>query len=479
MLIVIAVVFVTTRQSRSNWQLLGVSALIGAYAIAVMSVGHLGLAQSVGVLLVGGPAQVLVIWLTWRLIETLEASTKHETGHARIQKALSTCSQALLSGSGEKPLEKALAALLDATDADYVYVDLNKVDVDGHVTWAIVADATGDNVPDGDSDFYQGDFTQLDSIPELMKSGRPARVRVADLQMPLRAKYEADDIVSELMAPILVKGKWVGTIGYTDFWRDDAWTEIEVDALMRAADMVASYWERESAREGLEELSIAKDRFIATVSHELRTPLAAVMGFAEELADRLDSYTPAETVEMVKLISEQSKEVAELVDDLLTAERAASGNLTVKPTVIDLLDETRSVLGSIRGDRSVEIDGETTTAWADTLRIRQIVRNLVTNAFRYGGDVIRVEISGTDRESGLTVLDNGKGVLGIDAEHIFDAYYRLQSPESKLDSVGLGLAVARQLARLMDGDLVYKRRGGWTRFELTVPAAVERAPATA
>ncbi len=74
------------------------------------------------------------------------------------------------------------------------------------------------------------------------------------------------------------------------------------------------------------------------------------------------------------------------------------------------------------------------------------------------------------------VSDDGPGVKGIDAEHIFDPYYRSQSPsDARPDSVGLGLAVARQLARMMGGDLVYRRRGGWTRFELSLPMTEQTA----
>jgi signal transduction histidine kinase len=85
---------------------------------------------------------------------------------------------------------------------------------------------------------------------------------------------------------------------------------------------------------------------------------------------------------------------------------------------------------------------------------------------------VRVEVSSKANTASLVVSDDGPGVKGIDAEHIFDPYFRAQaSSDAKPDSVGLGLAVARQLARMMDGDLVYRRRGGWTRFELTLPIA--------
>jgi signal transduction histidine kinase len=281
------------------------------------------------------------------------------------------------------------------------------------------------------------------------------------------------------MAPIMIRDQWVGTLGYADFFRDDAWTEVEVDGLMRAAEMVGAFWEREWAREGLEELAEAKNRFIATVSHELRTPLSAVVGFSGQLAQGLDQYSLEEIAEMVALISSQSIEVAQLVDDLLTAERASSGNLTFRPVAIDLLEECRSIVESLQVDLEVSVEGDSAPAWADTLRTRQIVRNLLTNAHRYGGSRVRIEVGTSGSEAMLAVSDDGPGVKGIDADHIFDPYFRSQSTsEVKPDSVGLGLAVARQLARMMGGDLVYVRRDGWTRFELTLPALAEPISAT-
>jgi signal transduction histidine kinase len=125
--------------------------------------------------------------------------------------------------------------------------------------------------------------------------------------------------------------------------------------------------------------------------------------------------------------------------------------------------------------------GGPATAWADTLRTRQIVRNLLTNAYRYGGPHVRVEISSRGGVASLVVSDDGPGVKGIDAEHIFDPYYRSQSSpaDARPDSVGLGLAVARQLARMMGGDLIYRRRAGWSRFELTLPSVPDETASLA
>ncbi|MGH8914012.1 MAG: sensor histidine kinase [Acidimicrobiia bacterium] len=466
-LILISVVYVATRESRTVAPLVFGATLTATYTVASVMVERPSASEAIAKLLIGIPGQALVMWITWQLIQSLAEASEHQARTARIQQALATCSQALLTGRDKEPLDAALDALLDATEADYAYIDINRVGDEGDITWEIVAEAVGGNVPSGPNAFNEGDYIQFPELMERLSAGRSSRIQVSKLPMPIRARYEAEGIQSELMAPIMIRGQWVGTLGYSDFWRDDAWSKAEVDGLMRAADMVGAYWERESAREGLEELAKAKDRFIATVSHELRTPLAAVVGFAGELSQSLDRYSRDEVLEMVTLISNQSIEVAHLVDDLLTAERAASGNLTVTPTTIDLLEETRSIVGSLGIE--VTVEGEPIATWADTLRTRQIVRNLLTNAHRYGGGQIKVEVSMREGMALLAVTDDGHGVTSIDAEHIFDPYYRSKSEHTKPDSVGLGLAVARQLALLMDGDLVYRRRLGWTRFELTLP----------
>jgi signal transduction histidine kinase len=470
-MIVLAVLFVTTRQGRSARPVILASLLISAYTITLVIVEQGPIADTAGKLLLGIPGQILLVWITWRIIRSLAEATEHEAMQSRVQEALATCSHALLTGRDQDPLGAALTALLRSTEADYAYVDINRVDSEGIVTWEIVADAYGGAVPGGPASFDDGDYSQLGDVVERLAAGHPVRLRVAELPMPIRGRYEAEGIKSELMAPIMKRGQWLGTIGYSDFWRDDEWTDVEEAALTRAADMVAAYWERESAREGLEELAKSKDRFIATVSHELRTPLSAVVGFAETLAEGLESFTSEEIAEMVALISTQGSEVAQLVDDLLTAERAASGNLTIKSAAIDIAHECRAVIDSLRLDVDLAIDDGEHIAWADTLRTRQIVRNLLTNATRYGGEAKRIDVSGTGEIVTVSVSDSGVGVKGIDAEHIFDPYFRAQKSDSRPDSVGLGLAVARQLARMMGGDLIYNRKNGWTCFELSLPSA--------
>jgi signal transduction histidine kinase len=108
---------------------------------------------------------------------------------------------------------------------------------------------------------------------------------------------------------------------------------------------------------------------------------------------------------------------------------------------------------------------------ADPLRVRQIIRNLLTNAMRFGGPEVVVELGREDDAVCVRVKDNGPGPSPEVAERIFEPYVRTLDAVTTPRSIGLGLAVARHLALLMDGDIRFVRRDGWTEFELKLPPA--------
>ena len=231
----------------------------------------------------------------------------------------------------------------------------------------------------------------------------------------------------------------------------------------------------------LEESIRSKDQFIASVSHELRTPLTGIVGLAEALKADRDIFTEAELDEFMELITQQGAELGNIIEDLLVAARADIGTLSVKPTVADVAHELESILASHATRSDVEIDiavhGERPEAIYDPLRFRQIIRNLVTNAIRYGGTQVWAEVTIRRGAVVVSVVDNGGGVPAGSEHDIFQAYGTGSNSSENPSSVGLGLAVSRQLADLMDGELVYRRENGCSRFELTLPLASIRLEA--
>jgi signal transduction histidine kinase len=229
--------------------------------------------------------------------------------------------------------------------------------------------------------------------------------------------------------------------------------------------------DREKARLALEAAVRSKDELIASVSHELRTPLTAVLGFAHLLQDPASALSDEDRTALQRSIVEEGTDLANIVDDLLVAARADTGILSVVCVPVNLRAQVAQVLEnsdqqSSERIRAVNGDGH---ALGDPNRVRQIIRNLVTNAVRYGGDSIWINLSVDDAVARLAVIDNGTGVPAEEQERLFEAYWQAHRDPGKPSSLGLGLSVSGDLARLMDGDLVYRREAGQTVFELTLP----------
>jgi signal transduction histidine kinase len=220
----------------------------------------------------------------------------------------------------------------------------------------------------------------------------------------------------------------------------------------------------------LERLIESKDRFVASVSHELRTPLTAVIGLAHELETPSAHLTPDDLQELHRMIACEAEEVARIVEDLLVSARTDIGEVGVFPEELalgPLVVDTVAVTTAVRG-RVESVSGDA-RALADPVRVKQVVRNLLVNAARYGGDAIRVNVGEDRGHPYVEIADNGSGIDANDIDRIFEPYQRAHTPIEERGSVGLGLAVSRTLTRLMGGDLAYARRDGWTVFTVVLP----------
>ncbi|MDJ0952130.1 MAG: PAS domain S-box protein [Acidimicrobiia bacterium] len=229
--------------------------------------------------------------------------------------------------------------------------------------------------------------------------------------------------------------------------------------------------DRHLVREALENLVRSKDELIASVSHELRTPLTVVHGLAQELDANWMSFSVPEQKEFISMIAQQSAEVAHIVEDLLVAARADIGKLPIHPETLDLRGEIDKALASVPDLDARLLDGAANppVAFADPNRVRQILRNLLANAGRYGGPQVQVRYGGGDR-AWLEVADNGPGVPPAEVAKIFEPYQRAHNAEGQPMSVGLGLTVSRTLAEMMGGSLEYRFHDGWSVFRLELPA---------
>jgi len=240
--------------------------------------------------------------------------------------------------------------------------------------------------------------------------------------------------------------------------------------------MIGAYWRRQDDAEALRGINDSKDKLLASVSHEIRTPLTAIVGLSEEIASNRASLGPDELDELSRIIAAQSKELAELVEDLLVASRADFGNLSIRPEPTDLRDQVEMVIGGLGesgASRNFTVEGRPAEAWADPLRVRQVIRNLVTNAVKYGGQEIGVELLEADGFVKVVVSDSGSGVSEREVGLIFERYYRSAASPTQPGSVGIGLAVSRQLAEMMGGSLDYVTGSERHAFVLALPLSLE------
>jgi signal transduction histidine kinase len=291
-----------------------------------------------------------------------------------------------------------------------------------------------------------------------------------------RAIVKAAKLRADLLEAL---GDHAGALAsYRDYHRlEDA---LHSDEAERRARLTATRFQVERARREaelaqvrigeLEALDNEKRDFIASVSHELRTPLAAVLGFATELAESWDQFEPSEAQALVRLIASQSADISSIVDDLLTITRLEAGTMSIYPTQVAVTEHLNDLVASAGRDASREIGWEgDVEVWADPNRLRQIARNLITNAIRYGGDPIRV-LSGENGSSGwIEVRDSGGPIPETRVATMFNPFVHGDSGKNTPNSVGLGLAVARSLARVMDGDLTYHHDGKESVFRLELP----------
>jgi signal transduction histidine kinase len=216
-------------------------------------------------------------------------------------------------------------------------------------------------------------------------------------------------------------------------------------------------------------LEADRSQMLGTVSHELRNNLTGMLGLTE-IVSMDEEMGAAEARELVAMAHQQAVDAGEIIEDLLTATRLESSVLTVAAERVDVNREVETVVRRVSDEGTVlslATQEDLPAADADALRVRQVVRKLLSNAVRYGGEAIRVVTSGSDRAIKIVVADDGGGVPPEDEKTIF-LPYRRSTRSSHASSVGLGLWISRQLAEAMGGTLEYRRVDGWTEFVLTL-----------
>lgn len=230
----------------------------------------------------------------------------------------------------------------------------------------------------------------------------------------------------------------------------------------------------------LEESETRRVRLIGEVAHEMRTPLTVIDGNVEAMIDGIFQPTP----QRLAALSEETRVLRRLAEDLSTLSRAEEGRLSLTIAPLDLAALAAEEADRLRGQYAaaeVALDvtaGPAVRVRADADRLRQVLSNLLGNALRAcaPGDRVRVEMAYVGDTAVLTVADTGRGIAADNLERVFERFYRVPDPVSGIrpgTGSGIGLTIARSIARAHGGELTASSPGpgGGAIFRLVLPTA--------
>ncbi|HET9986712.1 MAG TPA: GAF domain-containing sensor histidine kinase, partial [Longimicrobiales bacterium] len=347
----------------------------------------------------------------------------------------------------------------------------------------------------------QGRFLLTDpgAAAECMRTGEPVFLESGDA---VRARYPAvvetwETLGTEALAtiPLQAAGETVGAMSFT-FTTPRAFPPEDRDFFLTFARQGAQALERsrlfaaekearataERARAEAEAANRAKSQFLATMSHELRTPLNAIGGYAELLEIGVHGPLTAGQAHALSRIQASQRHLLGLINDVLNYTRLEAGAVQyeIEPTPVAgtiLACEALTAPQMRAKDLTFHVDyaEPSLVVLADADKLRQILLNLLSNAIKFTdpGGAITVRAAARGDTVAIEVSDIGRGIPASRLESIFEPFVQVDASLTRTSQgVGLGLAISRDLARGMGGDLTAESvEGVGSTFTLTLPRA--------
>jgi signal transduction histidine kinase len=302
---------------------------------------------------------------------------------------------------------------------------------------------------------------------------------------------------SAAIVPVWANGELRGVLGLAwaeprDFDEDERAFVLTLGMMCAQAIMRAHLREGERvAREAAELANRSKAHFVATISHELRTPMNAILGYTALMGEGVYGPVSAAQQEHLGRVRASGRHLLGLVEELLGYARVEAGEAVVRPEpegLTDVLEQSLLLvrpLAELRGLHiRVDAPAEPVELYTDPHKLRQILVNLLANAVKFTDQgevtvVVRVESHDAAVRLVLEVTDTGRGIAPEAQAHVFDPFWQADPASIHSGgSSGLGLSVARQLARLLGGDVVVARSapGEGSTFVVSLPARYPGRP---
>jgi PAS domain S-box-containing protein len=247
------------------------------------------------------------------------------------------------------------------------------------------------------------------------------------------------------------------------------------------AELTAKNEQLEARNLEVERANRLKNEFLASMSHELRTPLHTIIGFSELLTEQLEGPLNEKQQRFLGHILQDARHLLELINEILDISKIESGRLELKREAFDFNHCVEEVLGGIRhqaANKNVALENKNSfhhALYADRVRVKEILYNLVNNAVKFtrAGGRVWVESAQEGDFLQVSVCDTGIGIPESEQSSIFDKFYQVgNSMDGTREGTGLGLPITKHLIELHGGTIsVESQLGQGSRFKLTFPLA--------
>jgi signal transduction histidine kinase len=232
--------------------------------------------------------------------------------------------------------------------------------------------------------------------------------------------------------------------------------------------------------EAQDEVQRLRSELISAVSHELRTPLGFIKSYATTLMREDTPIEPETRRRFLEIIDEETDKLAHMIDELLDASRLQAGRLPIERRQVSLgalvtraVEKAEAALEASGHPVAVRLPAEAVPVLADSLRIEQVLDNLLENASRYSdpGSAVEVSLLTEEGHALVTVTNRGDGVPPDELEQIFEPFYRgSNASRQRVHGAGLGLAICRGIVEAHGGKIwIENGRDRTTRFLVTLP----------
>ena len=273
---------------------------------------------------------------------------------------------------------------------------------------------------------------------------------------------------ANIVVPLVVEGSTIGAMGVA-FMQSRFFDESDRTLVTAIAQQAAQALERarlyetaENARARADEANLAKTQFLTTISHELRTPLNAIAGYADLLSLAVYGPVTEPQVEALDRIKRSQRHLLSLINDMLNFAKIEGGHVHIElrdVSVTKVCQDVEALINPQMRAKGLQYDNfchDQVVVRADEEKLRQIMINLIGNAIKFTAEGGRISVTGREIETRvlIEVRDTGMGIPAEKLERIFEPFVQLdRSLTSGQEGAGLGLAISRDLARLMGGDL--------------------------